>query len=164
MKVFSIGYYNAVAETISIEDDFYSEVDALKNLERCAVEYIRKHQGKQQSARCFKTEVEVSADPSFVGMFIFKKDERKIVLMEKQLQTVPGYMWNSQEVKIVRLGTFVIIQHDMMDVKQCGCNISGVKSNFVQKDGQRYMEELKTRLSQVNTNFGLIKINDAQSK
>lgn len=155
MKYYFVGYYCHVSESMTLYDEFFSESDAINNLEKYALKHIKKAQGKKQVEICHKTEEEAAKDSSFLGMFIVRNGN-KIVLMEKIIYIVPGMIWNSHETKIVKLGTFMVVQHDISEIKACGCNqkfLSPINNN----GSSIFLNELKERLSRIEDNFGLRK-------
>lgn len=155
MKYYFIAYHDILSDSITLYEEFHTETDAVNSLEKCSLKYIKKAQGKKQLANCTRNEMEIINDTAFFGMFIVKEGNR-IILKEKALNIIPGLMWNSHEMKITKLGSFTVVQHDISDTKSCNCNLS-YTSSVASNHNDLFLKELKERLAQIENNFGLKK-------
>jgi len=129
MKFFIIYYidYKKNDQAI-IKELYYTKEDAVRSIERTAVEYIKELQGKQQSDICKqnKTLDEIFADNNLKeGMYI-KKFGDYVEIYEKMSILSPGRVWNSYDLKVIKAGKFDITEHNFDDVlfkSTCTCSI-----------------------------------------
>lgn len=151
MKYYIICYIDYKnKDLISIKDQYLNKNDAINNLERIAIEFIKECEGKHQANKC-----KVDKDPtSFVsdmaykeGMYIRCMDET-IVVYEKVSTMSNGIMWNSRETKVNKIGLFTISEWNIDDALfRCNCprveNVTKIIPVNLSNEKGTYMDELR---------------------
>lgn len=155
---------------ITKHEIYFSEENAIANLEKCAIDYIAELEGKKHLAVAFqndKTEDQILKDDSLREGHYAKKEGKFIVIYEKKKNVIDGYIWRSSGFVMSKVGVFGILNCNIDDdlfTKKCGCNID--KSNIINntslpsdKDSNygQTISKLKELFSSEESNFGLKK-------
>src|SRR3972149_7695119 len=102
-------------DLVNIKDVYITKEDAINNLERIAIEYVKELQGKQQADICKQdtTPEQLLADKAMKeGLYIRKTDDY-IVLYSKTTIIIPGTIWgNSNKLQVQKVGQFNITEYN----------------------------------------------------
>lgn len=143
-------------DSVTLKDSYSAECDAKNSLERNAIEYIKELQGKQQADICKqdKPPREILKDVTLKeGMYIVKEVDT-IVLYEKITVVVPGTVWNSNSLKINKVGKFYVTEFNFDDsIFRCTCMLS--KPSTVKYTKPTISLSFVDELKNLNGNFGL---------
>ena len=128
MKYYLIYFLNYKDnDAITLKDSYQCRDDALKNVERNAIEYIKELQGKQQADICKqeKTPEKILSDTSLKERLYIRKENECIILYEKLTVVIPGTVWNSSSLKIKKIGKFYITEYNFDDsIFRCTCMLT----------------------------------------
>lgn len=146
-------------DTVTLKDSYQAKEDALKSLERNAVEYIKELQGKQQADVCKqeKTPKEILKDVTLKEGMYYIVEGDAVILYEKVTVIQPGTIWgNSSTLKINKIGKFYITEYNFDDsIFRCTCMLT--KANTTTPKYSKpsislsFIDELKNK----NGDFGL---------
>jgi len=123
---------------ITIKEMYLAKEDAYNNLERVAIDYIRDLQGKQQAEICKqdKTPEQLLVDKTIKEGIYFKKQDEQITIYEKITIVLPGRVWNSNDLKVNKIGQFNVTEYNIGDIEQ-------LKVTILEKDKE--IQQLKER-------------------
>lgn len=172
MKYFLICFIDYKKDDIvTIKDSYMTKNDATNRMKKIAVDHIKKYQGKQQAKLCdigLSPELILSDNSVKNGMYIYVQSDNKIQLYEKVSVSLPGTLWNYNDVKVNKIGVFVISEYHLDDqTEKCNCmrktsdnhniknNIETTENvnNFTYIDELRQLfssNDLRTKLKPVN--------------
>jgi hypothetical protein len=105
------------SDNITIVDKYPTKEDAINNLEKQAIDYVKEMQGKQQANICQQNKSldKIAADQSLKeGLYIITSGE-VVQLYQKTNTTIPGTLWNSKIMKMDKIGTFSITEFDFSE-------------------------------------------------
>jgi len=94
---------------------YHSKENAINNLEKHALEFIRELEGSKQASVAFqneKTPDQITSDVSLKEGLYLKKENEFIIVYEKNNITINGW-WNSYEKKTEKIGVFGIMSFDV---------------------------------------------------
>jgi hypothetical protein len=142
-------------DTIIIKDVYMTREDAMSNLERVTIEYIKDLQGKQQVDMCKehegKTPDQLLANKSIKeGLYIRKIDDH-ILLYQKVTMTVSGMLWNYNKLRVQKIGQFYVTEYNFDDILfKCPCQNNKIETNVLtikQSNTKKYefMKELQDK-------------------
>ncbi len=155
---------NKKSDLISIKDTYVNKNDAIANLEKIAIEYIKKIEGEKQADICKQdlTTNQIANDANLRnGLYIIKNNDT-IILYEKLTHVSPGTIWNGYKNTVEKIGVFGIIEYKIDDIMtQCSCTIqkkiqirSGPKINN-EPNGPNFLDELKKIINNTEGKFNL---------
>lgn len=152
--IYFINYKNR--DNVNIKELYRSKEDAILNVEKVAIEYIRNLQGKQQADICKqqKSPQDILNDINLKEGFYVLVDNYVVTLYEKISAVVPGKLWNSYELQINKIGLFDYTEYNFDDLlfrSTCTCSIGINKrkinhlpeNNFKQLT---FVDELKDKI------------------
>ena len=108
---------NIKNNVISIRDTYRTKNDAIINLERIALDYVKKAEGEKQADICKqdKTLLQITNDTTLRnGLYIIKQTEI-ILLCEKSTKIVAGSLWNGYNTTTEQIGVFGFIEYKFDD-------------------------------------------------
>lgn len=112
-------------DAVILKDSYVGKEDAMKSLERHAVEYIKELQGKQQADICKqeKTSQEILLDINLKEGMYYRNEDSVIILYEKCVIIEPGTVWGVKKNKIIKkIGKFYITEYNFDDsIFRCTC-------------------------------------------
>jgi len=146
--------------SISIKADYQARDDALINLEKVALEYVKDQQGKQQMEICKRYDDNVQqilTNPNIKEGLYLKKRDDMVVLYEKVNVVVTGTLWNSMEMQVNEIGLFGITDYNLELLVKCSCNVAKtpVSNSIKPVSGYTFLDQLKERLLESDNNYGL---------
>ncbi len=155
---------NKKNDLISIKDTYVNKNDAIANLEKIAIEYVKKIEGEKQADICKQelTSSQIAEDVNLrIGLYIIKNNDT-IFLYEKITHVIPGSIWNGYKNTVEKIGVFGIIEYKIDDVMtQCSCSIqkktqikSAPKINN-EPIGPNFLDELKRMINNTEGKFNL---------
>ena len=118
MKYYFICFLDyMIGDAIHIKDCYKEKQDALNNLEKVAIEYVREFQGKQQAEKCKidKTPEELLMDIACKEGLYIKTVNDTVILYEKVNYVLPGRFYNSNDLKVNKIGLFTISEYNFND-------------------------------------------------
>lgn len=130
----------------------YKSMDlALDYIDRVALDYIRETQGTNQLLVCQKYDNpnNILSDPTLKpGYYLIKnKSHEKIYLFEKKSHLIPGYIWNSTELKLEKTGEFgitpIFIDIDLIEPIPLPIHHNYSENNTNTTKSLFYIDELK---------------------
>lgn len=113
-------------DSIIIIDSYKNINDAHLNLEKCAIDYVKKLEGEKQANICKqdKTPEQITADMTLREGLYIRKQENSFILYEKFTKITPGYLRNGVELLTSKIGSFGITQYKFDHiVAQCACTV-----------------------------------------
>ncbi len=145
--------------SITIADSYKSLTDAQINLEKSAIDYIKKLEGEKQANICKqdKTPEQITADSTLREGLYIRKQDNTFILYEKFTKIIPGYLRNGSELLTTPIGSFGITQYKFDHLMtQCSCTISAPKSTSTQlKSLPSFINELQQLFKDNNGKFAL---------
>ena len=112
-------------DAVILKDSYVGKEDAMKSLERHAVEYIKELQGKQQADICKqeKTSQEILMDINLKEGMYYRNEDSVIILYEKCVILEPGAVWGVKKNKMIKkIGKFYITEYNFDDsIFRCNC-------------------------------------------
>jgi hypothetical protein len=111
-------------DTITLKASYQAKTDAINSLERTAIDYIKELQGNQQAAICKQenTPREILKDQTLKDGLYIIVEGAAIILYEKITVVAPGTLWNSNSLKINKVGKFYVTDFNFDDsIFRCSC-------------------------------------------
>ena len=144
-------------DSVTLKDSYQAEIDATNSLERIAIEYIKELQGKQQADICKQEKLpkEILKDQTLKeGLYIIKEGDA-VILYEKVTVVAEGTLWNSNSLKVNKVGKFYVTEFNFDDsVFRCSCMLSRPSTTIKYTKptiNLSFVDELK----KLDGNFGL---------
>lgn len=103
---------------IDIKDCYREKEEALNNLERIAIDYVKELQGKQQAEKCKtdKTPEELLVDVTCKEGLYITTVNNTVILYEKTNNILPGRLFGySSDLKVNKIGLFTISEYNFDD-------------------------------------------------
>ncbi|ARF10082.1 hypothetical protein Indivirus_12_10 [Indivirus ILV1] len=150
-------------DSVVLKDMYRERDDAIKSLERNAINYIKELQGKQQADICKQDKAveEILADSKLKeGLYIIK-DGDAVILYEKTTVVKVGNLWNSRSLKMIKAGKFYITEYNFDEsLFQCNRIVSQISSVKFDKPKSElsFIDELKS----LNGKFNLKPIKNSK--
>jgi len=153
---------NKKNDLINIKDTYINKNDAIANLERIAVEHVKKLEGEKQADICKQdlTMIQIADDVNLKnGLYIVKNNDN-IILYEKQTQIIPGSIWNGYKNVAEKIGFFGIIEYKIDDnMTRCSCTIQKKVQLKPKINNEQivpnFMDELKKMMNSTEGKFNL---------
>ena len=143
-------------DNVIIKELYRSKEDAVLNVEKVAIEYIRNLQGKQQADICKqqKSPQDILNDVNLKEGFYILVDNSVVTLYEKISGVIPGKIWNSYELQINKIGLFNYTEYNFDDllfrsICTCSMGINKRKINQLPKSTFKrltFVDELKDKM------------------
>jgi len=157
MKHWFIIFLDRINDTATIVDNFINEELVEKSMEKIVINYIKECNGNSQLPKADRTEIDdqvILNEVDFNGYF-YRKGKGIIDLYEKKIVTLPGWVRNTQEAQIKRVGTYSFSPYHIEDYKTCNCNVARVSTLDLNADIP-FLEELRRTLEDnIDGHFGL---------
>ena len=149
-------------DLITIEDTYKNKNDGIINVEKIALEYIKKIEGEKQMEICKqdKTPEQIMDDVNLRNGLYIIKNNNTITLYEKTTQIISGTIWNGYKNIINKIGIFGMIEYKIDDnLVRCSCNIPKIVMREVkpvkEEKNTNFMDELKKLISDTDGKFNL---------
>lgn len=144
------------SDSVVLKDSYRERNDAIHSLERTAIEHIKELQGKQQADICKqdKTPEEILADVQLREGLYIRKDGDSILLYEKKTVVKVGNFWNSNSLKILKVGKFYITEYNF-DEAMFRCNNSITRSPTIKYEKPTGTLSFIDELKSLNGKFNL---------
>ena len=155
-------------DVVSIKDQYSDKNDANKNIERIAIEYVKEMQGKQQAEICKqdKTPEQIQLDATLKeGMYIKKSDD-SIILYEKITVVQPGFVFNSNIMKVNKIGLFGLNEYNFDEsmITRCSCSSQRkpipINKKSTHGGNQALVDELRKLIGDTKGKFKLKPVNN----
>jgi hypothetical protein len=153
---------NKKNDLITIKDTYINKNDAIANLEKIAIEYVKKIEGEKQADICKQemTGTQIADDVNLKnGLYIVKNNDI-VFLYEKQTQIILGSIWNGYKSITEKIGFFGIIEYKIDDnMTRCSCTIQKkvqIKPKINNEPiTPNFLDELKKMINNTEGKFNL---------
>jgi hypothetical protein len=155
-------YYqdNQKNDLITIKDTYKNKNDAQLNLEKVALEHVKKIGGEKQGDICKQTQTLEQITNNLGlrdGLYIIKQND-VIILCEKMTKIISGTLWNGYKPITEQIGVFGIIEYKIDDnLMRCECSTlkERQRSNRQTVVAPNFLDELKKMIDDTEGKFNL---------
>lgn len=149
-------------DMITIEDTYKNKNDAIINIEKIALDYVKKVEGEKQAEICKqdKTPEQITDDLTLKNGLYIIKNNNIVTLYEKTTQIIPGTIWNGYKNVMGKIGMFGMIEYKIDgNLIRCPCSepkkiIREVKQPNDVKNVS-FLDELKKMIGDTDGKFNL---------
>jgi hypothetical protein len=153
---------NKKNDLITIRETYKNKNDAIINIEKIALDYIKNIEGEKQLQICKqdKTPDQIVNDINLRNGLYIIKHNNIVTLYEKTTQIIQGTIWNGYKNGIEKIGIFGMIEYKIDDnLIRCVCNepkrvIKEIKTISDVKSGG-FLDELKKIINDTDGKFNL---------